>query len=117
MDAELEKKQDFLIYNSLMNKLNTLVEKGTINSHDLIHDSYFVEEMLILYKLKSITYALDKDDDQIIEEAKKYYISREERTGDKLRKLFEQYKGTDCTKTVEWITADLEKKDGGYPVF
>ncbi len=113
LDAELEKKQDFLIYKSLMDKLNTLVEKDTINGRDLIHDSYFVEEMLILYKLKSITYALGKDNDQIIEEAKKYYINREERTGDKLRKLFEQYKGTDCTKTAEWIAADLEKIDRG----
>lgn len=65
--------------------------------------------MLILHKMKSITYILGNDDYYMIEKAKKYYISREERTGDKSRKLFNQYKGTDCKKNIEWIKTDLEK--------
>jgi hypothetical protein len=96
LDNELVKKKSFVVYNSLLNKLNSFTDKNIINDSDLIHDSYFVEEMLILYKMKSIACDPHKEDYKIIDNAKKYYIRREERTGEKLKKLFDQYHGSNC---------------------
>lgn len=110
LDAELEKKKNLVVYSTLVDKLDALVEKNTINDNDLIHDSYFVEEMLILYKMSSIACILSKDDHKTIDNAKKYYFSREERSGDQLRKLFDQYKGSDCKNALEWIKEELDKK-------
>lgn len=110
LDAELEKKKNLVVYSTLVDKLDALVEKNTINDNDLIHDSYFVEEMLILYKMSSIACILSKDDHKTIDNAKKYYVNREERTGDQLRKLFDQYKGSDCKNALEWIKEELDKK-------
>lgn len=111
LDNELVKKKSFVVYNSLLNKLDSFTDKNIINDSDLIHDSYFVEEMLILYKMKSIACDPHKEDYKIIDNAKKYYIRREERTGEKLKKLFDQYHGSDCPNIIEWIKEDLDTKD------
>lgn len=110
LDGELKKKKKFIVYNDLINKLNAFPNENATNDSDLIHDSYFVEEMLILYKMNSIAHSLDKEDCKIIDNAKKYYISRDERTGENLEKLFKHYEGQDYQNTINWIKEDLDKK-------
>lgn len=108
LEVELNKKQDFVIYNVLLDKLDALIEKKDIST-EKIHDSYFVEEMLVLYKMKSIADICGGKDHYVIDKAKMFYINRDERGGEKLEKLFDHYKGEEYKKTLDWIRTDLKR--------
>lgn len=99
---------DLNIYRILIKKIKSLVGKDEKDKQS-IHDSYFVEEMLILHKMKSIAEKIEgkeghENDLATIDNAARYYIEQDERNKKALIELVQDSdEDSDCENTAVWL--------------